>query len=249
MYEQFKELADVDITTGPMEVGPTTHYVMGGIRVDAETGASTVPGLFAAGEVAGGMHGANRLGGNSLSDLLVFGARTGGAAAEHASGQSAVPYVSPIQAQHAARELDEPLERRDGEDPYAIQRDLQETMQTLVGIYREDADLATALERLADLRRRSAHVSVAGGRAYNPGWNLVFEVRNLLIVSEAVTRSARQRTESRGAHSRLDHPDLDDARWGKVNTVICRDADGSMQVAVSPLPAMSRELQPLLSRH
>jgi succinate dehydrogenase / fumarate reductase flavoprotein subunit len=204
MYEQFKELADVDITRGPMEVGPTTHYVMGGIRVDAESGQSTVPGLFAAGEVAGGMHGANRLGGNSLSDLLVFGARTGAAATAHAAAQADVPYVSPIQVQQAARDLEEPLERRDGEDPYALQRELQETMQSLVGIFREEADLATALDRLADIRRRWAHISVAGGRAYNPGWNLAFELRNLLIVSEAITRSARQRTESRGAHSRLD---------------------------------------------
>jgi succinate dehydrogenase / fumarate reductase flavoprotein subunit len=249
MYDQFKELADVDITRGPMEVGPTTHYVMGGIRVDAESGASTVPGLFAAGEVAGGMHGANRLGGNSLSDLLVFGARTGAAATAHAATQPDVPYVSPIQVQQAARELDEPLERRDGEDPYAMQRELQETMQDLVGIFREDRDLATALERLADLRRRWGHISVTGGRAYNPGWDLVFELRNLLIVSEAITRSARQRTESRGAHSRLDHPDLDDTRWGKVNTVICRDADGSMQVSVSSLPALPNELRPLLAKH
>jgi succinate dehydrogenase / fumarate reductase flavoprotein subunit len=249
MYEQFKELADVDITRGPMEVGPTTHYVMGGIRVDAESGQSTVPGLFAAGEVAGGMHGANRLGGNSLSDLLVFGARTGAAATAHAAAQADVPYVSPIQVQQAARDLEEPLERRDGEDPYALQRELQETMQSLVGIFREEADLATALDRLADIRRRWAHISVAGGRAYNPGWNLAFELRNLLIVSEAITRSARQRTESRGAHSRLDYPDLDEKRWGKVNVVTCRDADGSMQVAVSPLPALPDELAPLLAKH
>jgi succinate dehydrogenase flavoprotein subunit len=249
MYEQFKELADVDITRGPMEVGPTTHYVMGGIRVDAETGAATVPGLFAAGEVAGGMHGANRLGGNSLSDLLVFGARTGAAATAYAAGQGEIPYVSPIQVQQGARELDGPLERRDGEDPYAMQRELQETMQSLVGIFRQEADLKTALERLADLRRRWANISVTGGRAYNPGWNLAFEVRNLLIVSEAITRSARQRTESRGAHSRLDYPELDDKRWGKVNVVTCRDADGSMQVAVSPLPALPDELRPLLAQH
>ena len=249
MYEQFKELADVDITRGPMEVGPTTHYAMGGIRVEAESGATTVPGLFAAGEVAGGMHGANRLGGNSLSDLLVFGARTGAAAAGHAGGRRDVPYVSPIQVQQGLRELEEPLERRDGEDPYAMQRELQETMQDLVGIFRVEADLAAALERLADLQRRWAHISVTGGRAYNPGWNLAFEVRNLLIVSEAITRSARLRTESRGAHSRLDFPDLDDARWGKVNTVICREADGSMRAAVSPLPAVPSELRPLLARH
>jgi succinate dehydrogenase / fumarate reductase flavoprotein subunit len=249
MYEQFKELADVDITRGPMEVGPTTHYVMGGVRVDAETGASSVPGLFAAGEVTGGMHGANRLGGNSLSDLLVFGARTGRGAAEHAARQRETPYVSPIQIQRATRELDGPLERRNGEEPYAIQRDLQETMQTLVGIYREEQDLDLALGRLADLRRRLEHVSVAGGRAYNPGWNLVFDLRNLLIVSEAITRSARQRTESRGAHSRIDYPDQDDRRWGKLNSVVCRGPDGAMQVVASPLPPMADELQSLITKH
>ena len=157
MYEQFKELADVDITTGPMEVGPTTHYAMGGIRVDADTGATTVPGLFAAGEVAGGMHGANRLGGNSLSDLLVFGARTGAAAAAHAAATPDVPYVDPVQVQAAVAELAAPLERTEGEDPYAIQRDLQETMQRLVGIFRIEADLDEALGQLAELRRRWTH--------------------------------------------------------------------------------------------
>jgi succinate dehydrogenase / fumarate reductase flavoprotein subunit len=249
MYDQFKELADVDITRGPMEVGPTTHYVMGGVRVDAETGASNVAGLFAAGEVAGGMHGANRLGGNSLSDLLVFGARTGKAAAEHAARQRDVPYVSPIQVQRAARELDEPLERRDGEEPYAIQRDLQETMQTLVGIYREEQDLDLALGRLADLRRRLERARISGGRAFNPGWNLVFELHNLLIVSEAITRSARQRTESRGAHSRLDYPQQDDKYWGKRNSVVCRGPDGVMQVVAAPLLPMDESLRALLAKH
>ena len=177
MYEQFKELADVDITKGPMEVGPTTHYVMGGIRVDAETGATTLPGLYAAGEVAGGMHGANRLGGNSLSDLLVFGARTGAGAASYATLLGEQPHVDPVQVQDAKRELEAPLERTTGEDPYAIQRDLQSTMQRLVGIFREDADLGDALAELAVLRSRSESMCVAGGRAYNPGWNLVFELR------------------------------------------------------------------------
>jgi succinate dehydrogenase / fumarate reductase, flavoprotein subunit len=249
MYEQFKELADVDITRGPMEVGPTTHYVMGGVRVDAETGASSVPGLFGAGEVTGGMHGANRLGGNSLSDLLVFGARTGRGAAEYAARQRETPYVSPIQVQRATRELETPLERRDGEEPYAIQRDLQETMQTLVGIYRDEQDLDLALGRLADLRRRLAHVSVVGDRNFNPGWNLVFDLRNLLIVSEAITRSARQRTESRGAHSRIDYPAQDDKRWGKLNSVVCSGPDGAMQVVASPLPPMPAELATLLDKH
>ena len=246
MYEQFKELADVDITTGPMEVGPTTHYAMGGIRVDADTGATTVRGLFAAGEVAGGMHGANRLGGNSLSDLLVFGARTGGAAAAHAALVESEPYVDPVQVQVAAADLAAPFERPDGEDAYAVQRDLQEMMQRLVGIFREEADLDQAIVGLADLRSRLAAVRVTGGRTFNPGWNLVFELEHLLIVSEAIARSARQRTESRGAHSRLDYPATDETRWNGVNSVIAKDAAGAMTVRATPLPPMSDELRSLL---
>ena len=246
MYEQFKELADVDITKGPMEVGPTTHYVMGGIRVDAETGETTVTGLFAAGEVAGGMHGANRLGGNSLSDLLVFGARTGSAAAAHAAAAPFEAYVDPVKVQEAIAALSAPLERDDGEDPYAIQRDLQETMQSLVGIFREEADLDAALIKLAELRRRWDAVRATGGRVYNPGWNLVFELDHLLTISEAITRSARHRTESRGAHSRLDYPAQDDQRWGHLNSVVARSSDGTMAVSTSPLPAMTDELRSLL---
>jgi succinate dehydrogenase flavoprotein subunit len=247
MYEQFKELADVDITKGPMEVGPTTHYVMGGIRVDAETQGTTVRGLYAAGEVAGGMHGANRLGGNSLSDLLVFGARAGAAAAAHATEQASDPYVDPVQVQIGARELAAPLERTDGEDPYTIQRDLQVTMQRLVGIYRIEADLDEAIRELAELRRRWSSVRVSGGRVFNPGWNLVFELGNLLTVSEAIARSARQRTESRGAHSRIDFPDTDDGTWGGRNSVVARSADGAMRVYTTPLPAMRGELDELLA--
>jgi len=247
MYEQFKELADVDITKGPMEVGPTTHYVMGGVRVDAETQATSVGGLYAAGEVAGGMHGANRLGGNSLSDLLVFGARAGAAAAAHAAAQGAEPHVDPVQVQAATRELAAPIERVEGEDPYAIQRDLQSTMQRLVGIYREEADLDAALSELAELRRRWASVRVTGGRVFNPGWHLAFELDNLLTVSEAIARSARQRTESRGAHSRLDYPEADDRTWGDRNSVVARAADGSMRVYTSPLPSMRPELDELLA--
>jgi len=247
MYDQFKELADVDITKGPMEIAPTTHYVMGGIRVDAETGASTVPGLFSAGEASGGMHGANRLGGNSLSDLLVFGARTGAGAAAHAAGQAA-PYIDPVQVEQASRELAAPLERS-GEDPYAVQRDLQAAMQSLVGIFRVDADLATALDRIAEVRSRWQGIGVKGGRAYNPGWNLVFELRNLITVSEAITRSARQRTESRGAHSRIDYSQTDDASWGHRNSVVRRRKDGSMEVATTRLPQMAGELETLLGAH
>ena len=243
MYEQFKELADVDITAGPMEIGPTTHYVMGGIRVDADTGATSVPGLFAAGEVTGGMHGANRLGGNSLSDLLVFGARTGRAAGDHALAAGADPHVDPLEVREAMRALDAPMERREGEDPYAIQRDLQGMMQRLVGIFREDGDLAEAIHQLDGLRTRLAGVRVVGDREYNPGWNLVFELDHLLTVSEAIARSARQRTESRGAHARLDFPDPDDATWGHVNSVVSRAPDGSMAVGTRPLLAMSDELR------
>jgi len=247
MYEQFKELADVDITKGPMEIGPTTHYVMGGIKVDAETGATRVGGLFGAGEVAGGMHGANRLGGNSLSDLLVFGARTGEGAAAHARSVDGAPHMDPVQIQGALRDLDAPFERGSGESPYAVMRALQTMMQQLVGIYRIEADLDAALIELAELRRRWAEVCVDGGRAYNPGWNTVFELGNLLTVSEAITRSARQRTESRGAHSRLDFPDTDDAAWGHLNSVIAKGADGQMTVHTAPVLEMDPELQTLLA--
>jgi succinate dehydrogenase / fumarate reductase flavoprotein subunit len=246
MYDQFKELADVDITKGPMEVGPTTHYAMGGIRVDAETGATTVPGLFAAGEVAAGMHGANRLGGNSLSDLLVFGARTGAGAAAHAANRNDQPYVDPVQVREGLRELVAPLERGSGDDPYQLQRDLQSVMDARVGIFRVEADLKDAIAELARLQGRWPGLAVPGGRAFNPGWNLVFELRNLLIVSEAIARLALQRTESRGAHSRLDHPDTNEAEWGTRNGVARRGPDGAMQVTTTTLPEMAAELRPLL---
>ena len=247
MYEQFKELADVDITTGPMEVGPTTHYVMGGIKVDAEDGATRVPGLYAAGEVSGGMHGANRLGGNSLSDLLVFGARTGAGAAQHARTVDVVPHMDPVQVMSALRELEAPLERTTGEDPYAVMRDLQAVMQQRVGIFRIEEDLDAALLELAALRRRWESVCVDGGRAFNPGWNLVFELGNLLTVSEAIARSARQRTESRGAHSRLDFPDTDDEVWGQRNSVVSKGDDGRMTAHTAPVPDMADELRALLA--
>jgi succinate dehydrogenase flavoprotein subunit len=247
MFDQFKELADVDITKGPMEVGPTTHYVMGGVRVDAETGASTVPGLFAAGEVAGGMHGANRLGGNSLSDLLVFGARTGAGAAAHAARQKDQLYVDPVQVREGMRELAAPLERGSGDDPYALQRDLQSVMDAGVGIFRVQADLEQAISELARLKGRLSGLAVAGGRVFNPGWNLVFEVKNLLIVSEAIARLALQRTESRGAHSRLDHPKTDESAWGNRNGVARRRPDGSMEVTTTLLPELADDLRPLLA--
>src|SRR5262245_8997085 len=243
MYEQFKELADVDITSGPMEVGPTTHYVMGGVRVDAETGATTVPGLFAAGEVSGGMHGANRLGGNSLSGLLVFGQRAGAGAAAHAASRELPPHVDPGQVRDAEVELAAPLEPGDGEDPYRLREQLQETMQSLVGIFRIEADLLEALDRIARIREAATRLRVPGTRAFNPGWHLVFELRNLIDVSEAITRSALQRIESRGAHSRLDHPDTD-PDWGRLNSVISREA-GEMRVTTAPTAELPDDLRAL----
>jgi succinate dehydrogenase / fumarate reductase flavoprotein subunit len=244
MYEQFKELADVDITAGPMEVGPTTHYVMGGIRVHPDTGAATVAGLFAAGEVAGGMHGANRLGGNSLSDLLVFGQRAGAGAAAYAAKATGVPYVDPVQVREAERELDEPLAASDGEDPYRLREELQSTMQSLVGIFRIAEDLEEALQRIAAIRVRAERLSAAGPRTFNPGWNLVFELHNMIDVSEAITRSALQRAESRGAHSRLDFPSAD-PKWGRVNSVVARDGN-EMRVTTAPLPKMSDTLREIV---
>jgi succinate dehydrogenase / fumarate reductase flavoprotein subunit len=220
---------------------------MGGVKVDADDGASRVAGLFAAGEVAGGMHGANRLGGNSLSDLLVFGARTGAGAAAHARTVEGEPHMDPVQVQTALRDLDAPLERRSGEDPYVVMRDLQAVMQARVGIFRVEEDLDGALIELADLRRRWATVCVDGGRLYNPGWNLAFELGNLLTVSEAIARSARQRTESRGAHSRLDFPEADDEGWGQRNSVIAKADDGRMSAYTAPVLDMDSELRGLLS--
>jgi len=244
MYHQFKELADVDITKGPMEVGPTCHYMMGGIRVEAETAKSSVPGLFAAGEAAAGLHGANRLGGNSLSDLLVFGHRAGLAAAEHAKAVQGTP-IDSAQVAVAAREILAPFERKAGESPYSIHRDLQESMQSLVGIFRTKEDLTRALEELEKLKDRAEQVSVEGSRLFNPGWHLAQDLRSMLTVSEAVTRSALARQESRGAHSRIDHPGLD-AVWGTKNIVIVRDGD-TMMLHQSPVPEMPSDLRQLVA--
>ena len=245
MYEQFRELADVDITAAPMEVGPTCHYVMGGVRVDPETAASTRPGLFAAGEVAGGMHGANRLGGNSLSDLLVFGQRAGAGAAAFAADAPRAHDLDPEQLRRAEAELAAPFERPEGEDPYRLHAELQSTMQSLVGIYRIASELEEALQRIAELRARWENVRVVGTRAYNPGWNLTFELANMLLCAEAVARSALQRTESRGAHARLDHPELDPA-WGRRNSTVLRDGD-AMRVTAEPLPELPDDLRPLIT--
>ncbi len=245
MYEQFRELADVDITAGPMEVGPTCHYMMGGVRVDPETAASTRLGLFAAGEVAGGMHGANRLGGNSLSDLLVFGQRAGAGAAAYAAEAPPSHDLDAGQLRQAEAELGAPLEREEGESPYRLHADLQTAMQSLVGIFRTGADLESALERIDELRARWEKVRVTGSRAYNPGWNLSFELQNMLVCAEAVARSALQRTESRGAHARLDHPDLD-PEWGSRNSTVARDG-AEMRVTAKPLPPMPDDLRKLIT--
>jgi succinate dehydrogenase / fumarate reductase flavoprotein subunit len=242
MYHQFKELADVDITKGPMEVGPTCHYVMGGIRVDAETGQSSIPGLFAAGEAAGGLHGANRLGGNSLSDLLVFGRRAGLAAAEHAK-KTATPTLDNLQIAEAERQVLAPFDRPDGESPYQIHHDLQETMQTLVGIFRMEEDLRKALGELEKLKARAARMRVEGSRLFNPGWHLSRDLQCMLTVSEACTHAALARKESRGAHSRLDFPNTEDA-WGKKNLVVVKKGDAMtlFEVPKSELPEELRQI-------
>jgi succinate dehydrogenase / fumarate reductase flavoprotein subunit len=245
MYHQFKELADVDITKGPMEVGPTCHYVMGGINVDGETGAATVPGLFAAGEAAAGLHGANRLGGNSLSDLLVFGRRTGLAAAQYAN-KAGAGRLDNDQIEAAAREMLEPFERTGGESPYGIHRDLQETMQNLVGIFRDEEDLTKSFLHLEELKARASKVGVDGSRMFNPGWHLARDLKNMLIVSEAVALSARERKESRGAHARIDYEKLDDEKWGKQHNIIVSDDDG-MKLSQRPLMEMPDELKQVLA--
>ena len=244
MYHQFKELADVDITKGPMEVGPTCHYMMGGIRVEAETGQSSVPGLFAAGEAAAGLHGANRLGGNSLSDLVVFGRRAGLAAAEHAK-KAPAPVLDNAQAEQAERELLAPFARSSGESPYQIHHDLQEIMQNLVGIFRTDEDLRRALTELEKLKARAAKMRVGGSRLFNPGWHLSRDLQCMLTVSEACALAALARKESRGAHSRLDYPKSEDA-WGTKNQVIVKKGD-AMTLFEAPRPAMPQELQQILA--
>jgi len=243
MYHQFRELADVDITKGPMEVGPTCHYMMGGIRVDAEAAESNVPGLFAAGEAAAGLHGANRLGGNSLSDLLVFGRRAGLSAAEHANEVS-LPTVDDAQVDEATREMLAPFERSDGDSPYDLHRDLQETMQNYVGIFRGEEDLKRGLEEIYELKKRAAGVRVDGSRLFNPGWHLARDLKAMLTVSEAVAMSALERKESRGAHSRIDYPNYDEA-WSKLNNIISRDG-GEMRLSYAPIVEMPADLRAIL---
>jgi len=244
MYHQFLELADVDITKQPMEVGPTCHYMMGGVRVGAEGGETTVPGLFAAGEAAAGLHGANRLGGNSLSDLLVFGRRAGMAAAQHAK-LAAAPTVDPDQIQLAEREMLGPFSRKDGENPYALHGELQETMQDLAGIFRDERDLSQALLDIQEMKERAGQLSISGSRMFNPGWHLCRDLKSMLTIAEAVTRSALARQESRGAHSRLDYPNYDPV-WEKQNNVISRRGD-AMELRQVPTMKMPEDLQELVA--
>ena len=241
MYHQFKQLADIDITSTPMEVGPTTHYVMGGIRVDGDTQMSTVPGLFAAGECAAGLHGANRLGGNSLSDLLVFGQRAGAHAARFARENPTVR-VAETEVEANARRALAPFDRgTTAEKPFQIQHELQELMQRLVGIVRVEAEMREALDALATLQERSARAGIGGGREYNPGWHTVLDLPNLLTISEAITRSALERRESRGGHFRDDYPAKDPAYAG-FNIVLRRGDDGEMQLSREPIPPLRADL-------
>jgi succinate dehydrogenase / fumarate reductase flavoprotein subunit len=247
MYQQFKELGGVDITGEPMEVGPTTHYIMGGVRVDADTQMSRVPGLFACGECASGINGANRLGGNSLSDLIVFGKRAG----EHAAGfarQHAAGQLHPDQVDAAAKQALAPFEQAGSEGPFQIQHDLQVMMQDLVGIVRREDEMLRALEGLAELRRRAQNVKVTGNREYNPGWHTALDLQNLLTVSEAITRCALSRQESRGGHFRDDYPSKAD-RFGRINYVVHKGPDGRMELAEVPIPPMPDDLKKIIEEN
>jgi succinate dehydrogenase / fumarate reductase, flavoprotein subunit len=244
MYHQFKQLGDIDITKDPMEIGPTTHYMMGGVRVNADTQMSDVPGLFAAGECGAGLHGANRLGGNSLSDLLVFGQRSGEFAAkfakEHGAGQ-----VNPDRVEEAAQWALAPFERNPQEGPYQVQHELQEMMQDLVGIVRREDEMTRALDGIFKFQERARRAGVSGNREYNPGWHTALDLGNLLTVSEAITRAALERKESRGAHFRDDFPAKDET-YGSFNILIRKGRDGEMQVVREPLPALAPELKRII---
>ncbi len=241
MYHQFKELADVDITKEPMEIGPTCHYVMGGVEVDPDTAASSVPGLFAVGEVSGGMHGSNRLGGNSLSDLLVFGKRAGDGAADYLETLGAAkPAVSSADLDAAVAEALEPFSREVGESPYAVHAELQQTMNDLVGIIRREGELKDALAALEKFKERAETLSVPGERAYNPGWHYAQDVRNMLLVGECVAMAALEREESRGGHTREDHPEMS-PEWRKVNLILTLDGD-KIDMVHKPLPKIRQDL-------
>jgi succinate dehydrogenase / fumarate reductase flavoprotein subunit len=248
MYHQFKKLADLDITTTPMEVGPTTHYIMGGIRVDADSQMSNVPGLFAAGECAAGINGANRLGGNSLSDLIVFGKRAGEYAAKFAREHAGAPSIDEKQAEQAIKWALEPFERPGTpEGSYQIQHALQETMQDLVGIVRTEEEMQQAKVKVAELKKRAETVSVSGNREYNPGWHTAMDLHNLLTVSEAITLAAIHRKESRGGHFRSDYPDKVPEPFAKINTVVKKGAGGEMQLSTAPIPEMPQELKDIIA--
>ena len=247
MHHQFKQLADIDITEEPMEVGPTTHYIMGGVSVDPDTQMSRVPGLFAAGECAAGINGANRLGGNSLSDLLVFGKRAGEFAATFAR-ENSLGQIDTGRVENAAREALTPFERRDGESPYQVQKDLQNAMQDLVGIVRTESEMREALEKIDSFKKRTEKVAVTGNREYNPGWHTALDLKNLLTVSEAITLAALERKESRGAQFRDDYPDKNE-QFAKVNTMISKTADGSMRVRLEPLREMPDYLKQIIEEN
>jgi succinate dehydrogenase / fumarate reductase flavoprotein subunit len=247
MYHQFMELAGVDITKEPMEIAPTCHYVMGGVEVDADSGASGVEGLYAAGEVAGGMHGSNRLGGNSLSDLLVFGRRAGLNAAYHAVKVRGKPReVAAADVEAAAQAALAPFTEEGGENPYEIQKDLQEVMHNLVGIIRKGGELEEALLEIEKLDERATHLTVEGNRQYNPGWHLALDLQNMLQVSECIARAALARTESRGGHTRDDYP-MTDSDWGTKNIVLS-ERDGGIDLTIQPLGLMPDELTALIDR-
>lgn len=246
MYHQFMEFAEIDITKEPMEVFPTTHYMMGGVRVDADTTGSTVPGLFAAGEAAGGMHGANRLGGNSLSDLLVFGRRAGLGAAQYANElRDNTLKIDDVDLEKAAQEMLQPFENAEGENPYSVHQALQEVMGSYVGVFRTKEKLQDGLDELQVLKERASQLKIEGSRMYNPGWHLCKDLKSMLIVSEAIAKCALQREESRGAHSRVDFPNYNNEKWGTVNSVISRD-NGTMKIGTSPLPQMPEELRQIV---
>jgi succinate dehydrogenase / fumarate reductase flavoprotein subunit len=247
MYHQFKQLADIDITKQAMEVGPTTHYIMGGVHVDPDTQMSRVPGLFAAGECAAGINGANRLGGNSLSDLLVFGKRAGEFAAKFAK-ENSLGKIDHEKIDNASRAAVEPFERSGGENPYEVQRALQEAMQDLVGIVRNKDEMRRALDTIDNLRARANKAGVTGNREYNPGWHTALDLKNLLTVSEAIARAALERKESRGAQFREDYPNKDD-RFSKVNTMISKAPDGAMQIRLEPLPEMPDYLKQVIEEN
>ncbi len=247
MYHQFKELADVDITAAPMEVGPTCHYVMGGIEVDPDTAASVVPGLFAAGECSGGMHGSNRLGGNSLSDLLVFGRRAGAGASEYIDSLGAArPSVHESDVEAARSHAEAPFDRVGGENPYRVHSDLQQTMNDLVGIIRNREEMEQALASLEEFKVRAKKISVVGDKVFNPGWHLALDLDNMLIVAECIARSALVREESRGGHTRDDFPVMSE-EWRKVN-LVCRPDGEGVAVEMQPLPVMPPELLSLFDR-